>query len=440
MTSAQDYNPFSKETIECPYDFYAAMRNESPVMQVADGVFFVSSYDLIRQVLVDTKRFSSSNGAAFLNFQGEQGLAPPTMPPPDIANILAQGPRPRNTLLTADPPEHTRYRSLVNRSLSPRRVAKLEPAAIRVADALIDTFIDRGEVDLVEEFTQMVPLTVVAIALGVPEDQLENYKRWSMDAVKVLAGTVSHEERIESAQASVDLSNFLAQQVEQARKNPQGGLVEDLINAHMLLDEDVDGGQDSYRGLDTDEIVSVLNQLLIAGQETVNYLLSSTLLLLLQNPEHLARVEKDHGLIPAVLEEALRLESPIQSIGRFVLEDLELGGIAIPKGARLVILYGCGNRDENRFEDAATFSLNRTDARNHVGFGAGPHYCVGANLARMESRIALERLFARITNLQPTGELQQLSHQYNFIFRALNALPLRFDKKPAPDEEQEAAL
>lgn len=427
MKSISDFEPFSEDTIECPYDFYKAAREQAPIYEAAPNVFFVTTYDLIREVLVDTKTFSSKNGAAFLNFQGEEGLAPPTAPPSEIMQILMNGVEPRDTMLSADPPEHTRFRALVNRSLTPKRVARLDHVMHSVVDELIDRFIEKGELEFVSEFSMMVPLTVVSVALGVPASELENYKRWSIDSTKILAGRVTKQEQLVAAQATVDLQNYLAAQVEAARQREGEGLVDDLVNAHLLLDSE-DGDSKDYRPLDTPEIVSILQQLLVAGQETVNYLLSSTMLNLIENPDEMKKIESDPSLIPAMLEEGLRVDSPIQALGRFVTKDTVLGGVALPAESRLMVMYGCGNRDKTVFEDSEAFQIERQDERKHIAFGAGPHYCPGANLARLESKVAMEHLFSRMTNFR-LAKGSKLKHQYNFIFRALKELHLEFDAR-----------
>ncbi len=426
MKSVHSFNPFSEDTISCPYPFYDAMRQQDPVHEAAPGVFFISKYDTINKVLRDPHTFKSGEGAAFLNFQGEEGLATPTRPPEVIQKILDKGQPSRDTLLSGDPPHHVRYRSLVNRPLSPGRVAKLKPMVTTVVDELIDNFIEDGKVELVSQFAMMVPLTVVSITLGVPTEDLEKYKDWSVRSVATLAGQLTPEKAIDAATASVELQNYIAAKVEEARKDPPDNLIGNLVQAHMLEDET--GDEKNYRPLDTPEIVSVVQQLLVAGQETVNYLITSLTLLLLDNPKQMTAVRNDFSLIPKMVEEGIRIESPIQALGRFATKDVELEGKVIPKGSRVVMLYGCANRDEAKFKDPSKFDVQRDDLTDHVGFGAGPHYCIGSALARLESRIAFERLLTRLKNIRLDQPRDSLRYQYNFIFRALTELNLRFDK------------
>ncbi len=426
MSVLNKMDPFSEETLEKRYEYFEAMRNEAPVFEAAPGVYFVGGYDAVNKVLRDTRNFSSSNGAAFLNFQGEAGLAAPSAPPPEIAAILAESVPERDTLLSGDPPAHTRFRSLVNRSLSPKRIAKWEPAIRSVVDDLIDDFIDTGKVELVSQFAQQVPLIAIAMVLGVPPEDREKYKDWSIRTVKTLAGRLTREDALDAARATRDLRNYLEDRVEAARLHPEDNVIGDLVNAHMLAD--VDGDEAKYRPLDTPEIVSILQQLLVAGQETVNYLIGSLTMRLVENPAELERIKRDPSLVPALVEEGVRVESPIQALGRFCVNDTEVGDVTIPAGSRVVILYGSANRDVCRFAAADQLDIDRKNIREHVGFGAGPHYCVGSALARMESRIAFEQLLSRTKNLRFAEGRNDFTHKYNFIFRALNELHIEFDK------------
>lgn len=426
MNRLENIDPFSEDTLERRYEFFEAMRDEAPVFEAAPGVYFVGGYDTVNQVLRDTRNFSSGNGAAFLNFQGEAGLAAPSAPPPEIAAILAESVPERDTLLSGDPPSHTRFRSLVNRSLSPNRVAKWEPVIRKVVDELIDDFIDAGKVELVSQFAQQVPLIAIAMVLGVPPEDRDKYKDWSIRTVKNLAGRLTYEDALDAARATRDLRNYLRDRVQAARLHPEDNVVGDLVNAHMLTD--VDGDEATYRPLDTPEIVSILQQLLVAGQETVNYLIGSLTMRLVEDPEQAERIRRDPSLVPALVEEGIRVESPIQALGRFCVNDTKVGDVTIPAGSRVVILYGSANRDVCRFAAADRLDIDRKNIREHVGFGAGPHYCVGSALARMESRIAFEQLLARTKNLRFPAGRNDFTHKYNFIFRALNELHLEFDK------------
>ncbi len=426
MDKVHDFNPFSKETIGCPFAFYKAMREQEPVFEASTGVFFITTYDLVSQVLRDTVSFSSQNGAAFLNFQGEAGLSAPSKPSPAVLELYKGDVPHRDTLLSADPPEHTRYRSLVNRSLSPGRLARYEPVVRNVATQLIDAFIDRGPAEFVSEFSMLLPLHVVSIALGVPQRDLPQYKDWSVRSVTLLARKATPEELVDGIKAGVALRRYIADRVEEARKNPEDNVIGDLVNAHLL--EGVDGDVKQYRPLDTPEIVSIAEQLLVAGQETVNYLLASLMLKLIENPDQMAAVRSDTDKIKQLIEEGVRIESPIQNLGRFAKNDVTIGGVAIPAGSRIVVMYGCANRDENKFPDAGKLDISRENLREHVGFGVGPHYCVGAALARLEGRVAFEEIFKRLKNIRLAPGKNDFEYMYSFIFRSLNALHIEFDK------------
>lgn len=408
MSSVADFNPFAPETVECPYPFYAALRRDAPVYQVPGMDFFiVSRYEDIQRVLLDTETFSSKTGP------GVRG-----QPPKEVVEIMAQGWLPVDTLLTNDPPSHRRYRGLVNKAFTPRRVAQLEPSIRQIAHELVDAFIADGTVELVQQFAVPLPLTVIADALGVPRADLPTFKRWSDDAVAPLGGMISFERELECARSVVEFQHYFAAKLDERRAAPQDDILTDLINARL----------EGETPLSTGEMLNILLQLLVAGNETTTNLIASAMLLLLQHPEQMAAVRADPALIPNCIEEALRLESPVQGLFRMAKVDTEIGGVRIPAGSRVVIMYASGNRDEARFADAERFDICRANAKDHLAFGAGIHYCLGAPLARLEAKIAFETLLSRLHNIRLAPGKNDCTHTPSFILRGLKALHLQFDR------------
>ncbi len=407
MSAVSQFNPFAPETIECPFPFYAAMRTEAPVYQVPGMDFFiVSKYEDIKTIAHDTETFSSKTGPGVSK-----------EPPQEVVEILKQGWLPVATLLTNDPPAHRRYRSLVNKAFTPRRVALLEPSIRTIASDLIDRFIDAGKVELIEHFAVPVPLTVIADALGVSRADLSDFKRWSDDAVAPLGGMISLEQEIACAHSTVEFQRYFADKLEERRTAPQDDLLTDLINARI----------EGETPLDTGEMLNILSQILVAGNETTTSVIAGAMLLLLQHPEQMQALQADHALIPNCIEEALRIESPVQGLFRTAKVDTELSGVKIPAGARLVAMYGSGNRDNEQFPQGDQFDIRRANAKEHLAFGEGVHYCLGAPLARLEAKLAFETLFTRLQNIRLAADKNDLTHTPSFILRGLKALHLEFD-------------
>lgn len=411
MSSVSDFNPLAPETVECPYPFYAAMRREAPVYQVPGaGFFIVSRYQDIEKVLLDTETFTSKTGPGVRK-----------EPSKEVMEILSQGWLPVDTLLTNDPPSHRRYRGLVNKAFTPRRVALLEPSIRAIANELVDAFIADGQVELVSQFAVPLPLTVIANALGVPSADQAHFKRWSDDAVAPLGGMITPEREIECAKSTVEFQRYFAAKLDERRTVPQDDMLTDLINARI----------EGETPLDTGEMLNILQQVLVAGNETTTNLIASAMLLLLHNPEQLATVGADHSRIPNCVEEALRSESPVQGLFRMTKVDTELGGVTLPSGSRLVLMYASGNRDDEKFPQADGFDAGRANAKDHLAFGAGIHYCLGAALARLEAKVAFETLLGRLHNIRLAEDKNDYLHTPSFILRGLKALHLEFDQAAA---------
>jgi len=400
------FNPLAPETVENPYPFYRAMREHAPVYPVPGaGFFIISRYADILSALNNEEVFSSRQ--------------PPGVrisPPSEVTEIYAQGYPQVDTLLTNDPPEHTRYRVLVTKAFSPRRVATLEPKIREIASELVDRFAHDGKVELMRQFAVGLPLTVIADALGVPREDMDKFKRWSDDAVAPLGGMISAQRQVECARSIVEFQHYFAAMLEERRIAPRDDLLTDLLNARLS----------GTTPLGMSEMLNILQQLLVAGNETTTNLIGSAMMLLLQHPDQMRALIDDSLLIGNFVEEALRMESPVQALFRVTKEDTELAGMVIPKMSPVAVMYASGNRDDAQFPDADRFDIRRANAKTHLAFGQGVHFCIGAALARLEARIAFEILLTRLKNIRFTAD-NDFAHTPSFILRGLKALNLEFD-------------
>jgi cytochrome P450 len=404
IATTNELNPLSREAVECPFGFFAQLRREPPVY-VADARFFlVSRYEDVQHVLLHPEVFSSA---------GSPGVRRKV--PLEVVKIISKGFRPVPTVQTLDPPDHQRYRSLLSKAFSSRRVAQLEPDIRQIANELVDSFINDCRVDLVAQFAVPFPLTVIAGWLGLPRADLPVLKRWSDDAAAPLGGLIDRAQEIECARSELEAQRYFAAKLDQRRREPRDDILTDLCNARL----------DGAEPLDNGEIYYLLIQLLVAGNESVRNLISSAMLLLLKHPAQMAALRANPGLIPNFIEESLRLESPIKAFFRVAKTDTELGGVKIPAGSRLAVLFASANRDETRFVDPERFDLYRENASDHLAFGLGIHYCLGAPLARTEARIAFEVLLGRLKDIR-LGAANDFTHTPSFIFRGLMVLHLEF--------------
>jgi cytochrome P450 len=421
------FDPFSDAQRSDPYPAYAELRRRAPVHRLEkSGAYAVSRYDDVAFVLRHPELFSStammtvlagglttgrpSPAAGGMGIQGEdaQRLAAmmQTLPIP-----LEQVARARN-LIATDPPRHGPMRSIVNRGFTPRRIAALEVRVRDIARKFLHAVPPKGELDLMREFAVPLPVTVIAELLGVEPERVDDFKRWSDVSVAGSTGAAAGLTPETMLRTFSELSAYLTSVIEARRTDPRDDLITTLTRA------------ETGEALSPVEVVMFTLLLLIAGNETTTNLLGNTLLALMAHPEELARVQRDPGRIPALVEEALRYDGPIQFLVRAATQDVELGGVRIPAGATVLPLLGSANRDEAQFADADRFDVSR-DTQGHLAFGLGIHFCLGASLARLEARVALEELlgrFARFERLEP-----QLEYIDSFLIRGLRRLPLRVE-------------
>jgi cytochrome P450 len=377
------------------------MRMEQQRMREAQGYrtgkrprfYAISRHEHVSEALRHAERFSSKPmGGGEARAINEEGDISPTS----------------GSLIGVDPPEHGRHRGIVNRGFTPRRVADLEPRIRKIADELVSDFETRGHCDLMEAFANPLPVAVIAELLGLDPARRDDFKRWS---TALIVGSTQGEGRVPRLGLFREFRQYMASVVEERKHEPGDDLISILVHS---------GGEEGV--LETQQVISFASLLLAAGSETTTNLIGNAMAALRENPETLERVRADPGLIPQLVEESLRYESPVQLLMRLTTQDLELGGEPIPEGALVMLLLASANRDEARFPDAHRFDIDR-DTNGHLGFGFGNHFCLGASLARLEGRIALETLLERI----PDYEIPEpVAYHGSFLIRGPSSLPIRF--------------
>ena len=409
-TDITKVNMVSPEVLECPYPYYERVREEAPVHQTPLGFWAVSRYEDVLSVVRNPEMFSSlAQSNSFV-----------TPPPPEVIEIAKQGYPRVNTLLSNDPPSHTQFRNLVNKAFLPKRVAQLEDSIRKIANDLVDAFINDSKVDLVEQFVVGLPLTVIADALGVDRTDMPKFKKWSDDSVAPLSGMLTPERQIECANSRIEFQKYMVDRVHEREENLRDDLLSDLVQARF------DSGERAGEGMTMPEMLDVIAQLLVAGNETTTKLIAAATLMLVENPEQMAKVRADHSLIPNLVEEALRMEAPVQMPPRFTKDDVEVGGVVIPKGSVVMAMYGCANRDGAKYPNPDMFDIERDNARTQLAFGQGPHFCVGAALARSEARIAFELLLSRLNNIALANVDTPTHRELSMTLRGLTNLHLTF--------------
>ena len=406
MTSVR-FDPFSEQHRASPYPAYAELRRHAPVHRIEkSGAWAISRYADVSFVLRHPELFSSSAmrtmmATGFSSSAGASGMGLAGVDAARLGELLRTLPMSvtemlrARSLISADPPVHGPLRSLVNRGFTPRRIAELEPRIREIARASLEDVGEKGELDLVEDFAIPLPVTVIAELLGVEPERKEDFKRWSDCAVAGATGASGGLRPETLFQAFSELGAYMTGVIEARRSDPRDDLISTLIRA-----------ENGEAGLTPVEIVMFTLLLLVAGNETTTNLLGNAMLALLAHPRELARVQRDPSLIPLLVEEALRFDGPVQFVMRSATRDVEIAGARIPAGATVMPLIGSANRDEAQFADPDRFDVAR-NPQGHIAFGLGIHFCLGASLARLEARVALEELltrFSRFERLEPGVE------------------------------------
>ncbi|MFE8600864.1 cytochrome P450 [Archangium violaceum] len=382
------------EVRQNPYPLYSELRRNAPVCQVEYGGWAVSRYDDVQYVLKNPRLFSSEG----LRFAAEPPWFGRSNPWCD-------------SLVLKDPPMHGRLRTLVGRAFGPGLLTRLEPSIQATCEELTTRVLERRAVDFVDEFATPLPATVIGNLMGLDPSLYSRFRKWATDIASLSASRPEDTELLASVRGSVEeMERYFHEVLERRRREPGDDMVSDLLRAR------VDG-----ESLTSTELMGFLFFLLLAGLETTINLLSSSTWMLARKPELLARLRADRSLIPRFIEEVLRYEPPIQASLRLCTEDVVVGGVSLPRGSLVYVLLGSALRDETQFAEADRFDLDRKGTEN-LAFGHGIHFCLGAQLARLEARIALEVLLARVGGLSLRSE--QLEWVPSVTVRGLRALPI----------------
>jgi len=362
-----------------PYPFYARLRERDPIHRSypASG-WVLSRYADILGVLAD-RRFSSDE-RHWKRYPRQRARARRAGLPDLYDQKIA-------SMLRIDPPEHSRLRSLVSKAFTPRAVERMRPRIEAVVGELLEGLRGRDEIELVGEFASPLPVAIIAEMLGIPVADRGRFRHWSNEAIRML-GDGSNEDRRRGAKGFAELASYLEAEVDARRRRPSDDLLSALVAA-----------EDAGERLSTQELFATCVLLLIAGNETTTNLIGNGALALLRHPEQLERVRLEPKRIPAAVEELLRYDSPVQLTSRLVLEDCELCGRRVRRGEQLVLLLGAGNRDPEQFADPDRLDVTRQDV-HPLSFGHGIHYCLGAQLARLEAQVAFEGLLERFRDLR----------------------------------------
>lgn len=361
------FDPYAYAFHEDPYPTYSRLRDEAPAYHNPEmGFWALSRHEDVLAGFRDSVRFSSSHGVSL--------------------DPAASGPYAYKTMsfLAMDPPRHGRMRGLVSRGFTPRRVVELEPSIRALACRYLDEVVERGTFDFISDFAGKLPMDVISELIGVPEADRAEIRRLSDLLVHREQGVTDVPPA--GVEAAFSLVAYYAEMIAERRAKP----TEDLTSA--LLDAEIDGDR-----LDDDEIMGFLFLMVVAGNETTTKLLGNAWYWAWRNPEQAAKPVADAAMVPAWVEETLRYDTSSQILARITTEPVELHGVTIPEGERVVLLPGSANRDDRVFPQPARYDLDRPeDTEQLASFGFGRHFCMGASLARLEARVALEELMARV--------------------------------------------
>ena len=367
--SGVNYDPYDFEIDTDPYPAFRRLRDEAPLYHNDTyGFYALSRYGDVKDAFVDWHGYRSGKGMV-------------------LELIKSGAPVPNGFIVSEDPPAHDLHRGLLARVFTPRRIAEIEPKVRAFCAATLDPLVDKGRFDFVADFGCQIPMRTIGMMLGIPESDQVSHRRRVDEGIKLTDAVDVPPGGGAALLDLIDPDRFGAY-VDFRENNPSDDLMTDLINTTYI---DEDGNQ---RRLDRHTIATYVSLLAVAGNETTVRLLGWAGKVLAEHPDQRAELVADPSLLPSAIEELLRYEAPVAVLARYVARDVEHYGATVPEGSVMLLLTGSANRDERVFPDPDRFDIHRS-ARGQIAFGFGIHRCLGAHLARLEARVALEELFKR---------------------------------------------
>jgi cytochrome P450 len=403
-------NMFAQETLVDPFEHYRAIHDAGiEIEHIPEaGAHVVYTYDLCSEATGKPEIFSNDFTALMGREDNEE-----------LDAILAEGWPDEATLLTADAPVHTRNRKLVNLAFSAPRVNAIESTMREKSIALIEEMAKKAGGDFVEDFAIPLPVFMIAGQIGLKNDP-KQVKDWSDAAVDRFSQLIDFERKKECARSLVEYQHYMKGMIDDRRENGGDDLLTDLVNARVEGEEPLTDPQ----------VMSIMQQFMVAGNETTTSTLAGCLLQLIRNPDQMEKAKaaaggRDPKLLGNMVEESLRYETPSAGMWRIVKEDTELGGVELPTGSVVQLRYAAANRDPRKFENPDKFDIERKNARAHLAFGKGPHMCVGNMLSRKEILVAFDELLERLDNFAVADE-DAITVLPNILLRGVTKLPVTY--------------
>jgi cytochrome P450 len=392
---SDEFDPWSLDFVAAPYPAYARLREQAPVIWFEpSGQYLIPRHEDVNALLRDRRL-----GRSYLHVATHEEMGRPA--PPDYQEPFWT--LNNNGMLDREPPDHTRLRRLVSQAFTPRRVEALRPVVQRLAEGLVDAFVAGGGGDLIAQVAEPLPVTVIAELLGIPEADRHALRPWSAAICGMYELSPSRETAEAAVRASEEFSEYLRGLARRRKDDPR----DDLVSALAAVE-----------GLSEDELIGTCVLLLNAGHEATVNVTGNGWRALLRNPDQHALLRANPDLIGTAVEELMRFDTPLQMFERWVLEDIEVHGVAIPRGSEVALLFGSANHDPAAFADPSRLDVTRRD-NPHISFGAGIHYCLGAPLARIELAASFGALLARAPGLRL---VEEPAYKPNYVIRGLQRL------------------